>query len=150
MVIMYLILMTTLFYKALILQGEIWCWSLLGLKGLRFFFYLPPHQWLPDHLEMDPTIPELQHGQLLPHPCWKKYTRKWIKCYNCHQKENIMMCKHALKLRDIIRSHMRTACKRRCKRESPFFHLPALQLTGAFSLWMASFATSERRSCSQG
>ena len=28
------ILMTTLFYKALILQGEIWCWSLLGLKGL--------------------------------------------------------------------------------------------------------------------
>ena len=28
--------MTTLyFYKALILQGEIWCWSLLGLKGLK-------------------------------------------------------------------------------------------------------------------
>ena len=33
-VIMSIILMTTLFYKALILQGEIWCWSLLGLKGL--------------------------------------------------------------------------------------------------------------------
>ena len=33
--IMSLILMTTLFYKALILQGEIWCWSLLGLKGLK-------------------------------------------------------------------------------------------------------------------
>ena len=32
--IMSMILMTTLFYKALILQGEIWCWSLLGLKGL--------------------------------------------------------------------------------------------------------------------
>ena len=31
-VIMSVILMTTLFYKALILQGEIWCWSLLGLK----------------------------------------------------------------------------------------------------------------------
>ena len=31
---MSLILMTTLFYKAVILQGEIWCWSLLGLKGL--------------------------------------------------------------------------------------------------------------------
>ena len=30
---MSVILMTTLFYKALILQGEIWCWSLLGLKG---------------------------------------------------------------------------------------------------------------------
>ena len=28
------ILMTILFYKALILQGEIWCWSLLGLKGI--------------------------------------------------------------------------------------------------------------------
>ena len=34
-VIMFLILMTTLFYKALILQGDIWCWSLLGLKELR-------------------------------------------------------------------------------------------------------------------
>ena len=31
---MSVILMTTLSYKALILQGEIWCWSLLGLKGL--------------------------------------------------------------------------------------------------------------------
>ena len=33
-VIMSISLITTLFYKALILQGEIWCWSLLGLKGL--------------------------------------------------------------------------------------------------------------------
>ena len=32
---MSVILMTTLFYKALILQGEIWCWSVLGIKGLR-------------------------------------------------------------------------------------------------------------------
>ena len=32
---MSLILMTTVFYKALILQGEIWCWSLLRLKGLN-------------------------------------------------------------------------------------------------------------------
>ena len=31
---MSVILMTTVLYKALILQGEIWCWSLLGLKGL--------------------------------------------------------------------------------------------------------------------
>ena len=29
------ILMTTLFYKASLLQGEIWCWSLLGFKGLN-------------------------------------------------------------------------------------------------------------------
>ena len=29
--------MTTVFYKAVILQGEIWHWSLLGLKGLIFF-----------------------------------------------------------------------------------------------------------------
>ena len=29
--------MATLFYKALILQGEIWCWSLLELKGLNSF-----------------------------------------------------------------------------------------------------------------
>ena len=32
---MSVILMTTLFYKALILQGEIWHWSLLGFKGLN-------------------------------------------------------------------------------------------------------------------
>ena len=36
-VTMFVILMTALFYKALILQGEIWRWSLLGLKGLRPF-----------------------------------------------------------------------------------------------------------------
>ena len=34
-VIMSSILMTTVFYKAVILQGEIWHWSLLGLKGLN-------------------------------------------------------------------------------------------------------------------
>ena len=33
-VIMSVILMTTLFYKALTLHGEIWCWTLLGLKRL--------------------------------------------------------------------------------------------------------------------
>ena len=32
---MSVFLVTTLFYKALILQGEIWCWSLLKLKGLN-------------------------------------------------------------------------------------------------------------------
>ena len=32
---MSVILMTILFYKALILHGEIWRWSLLGLKGLK-------------------------------------------------------------------------------------------------------------------
>ena len=37
---MPVILMTTLFYKALILQGEIWCWSLFGLKGLSKRFPL--------------------------------------------------------------------------------------------------------------
>ena len=36
---MSVILMTTLFCKALILQGEIWCWSLLGLKGLTDLTY---------------------------------------------------------------------------------------------------------------
>ena len=34
-VIMSVIHITILFYKALILQGEIWFWSLLGLKGLN-------------------------------------------------------------------------------------------------------------------
>ena len=37
---MSIILMTTLFYKALILQGEIWCWSLLGLKELSVILTL--------------------------------------------------------------------------------------------------------------
>ena len=32
---MSVILMTNLFYKALILQGEIWCWSLLGIKRFK-------------------------------------------------------------------------------------------------------------------
>ena len=36
---MSLILMTTLFYKAVILQGEIWRWSLLGLKCLKAAVY---------------------------------------------------------------------------------------------------------------
>ena len=30
---MSVVLMITLFYKALIVQGEIWCWSVLALKG---------------------------------------------------------------------------------------------------------------------
>jgi len=34
---MSVILTTTLFYKALVLQGEIWCWSLLALKGLSMW-----------------------------------------------------------------------------------------------------------------
>ena len=38
-VIMSAILMTTMFYKALILQREIWCCrALLGLKGLNLWF----------------------------------------------------------------------------------------------------------------
>ena len=40
-VIMSVILMTTLFYKTLILQGEFWCWSLLGLKGLTSTLTMP-------------------------------------------------------------------------------------------------------------
>ena len=36
---MSVILMTTLLYKALILQGEIWSWSLLGLKGLILIYF---------------------------------------------------------------------------------------------------------------
>ena len=39
-VLMSIILMTTLFYKALILQGEIWCWSLLGINGLTLIHWI--------------------------------------------------------------------------------------------------------------
>ena len=45
---MSVILMTTLFYKALILQGEIWRWSLLGLKGLKTEDWDLVHQALPN------------------------------------------------------------------------------------------------------
>ena len=37
---MSVILMTTLFYKALILQAEIWCWSILRLKGLIAHYWI--------------------------------------------------------------------------------------------------------------
>ena len=37
-VIVSVVLMTALYNKALILQREIWCWSPLGLKGLKFLF----------------------------------------------------------------------------------------------------------------
>ena len=36
--IMSVFLMTTLFYKALTLQREIWCWSLLGFNELKTFY----------------------------------------------------------------------------------------------------------------
>ena len=48
-VIMSVILMTTLFYKALMLQGEIWFWSLLGFKGLiSHYFYANFFFWNPE------------------------------------------------------------------------------------------------------
>ena len=40
---MSLILMTILFYKVVILHGEIWRWSLLGLKGLKV--------WVEKHIQ---------------------------------------------------------------------------------------------------
>ena len=49
---MSVILVSTVFYKALILQGEIWCWSLLGLKGLR-----PQVMVWPKGSNLQPPIP---------------------------------------------------------------------------------------------
>ena len=58
--VMSVILMTTLFYKALILQGEIWCWSLSGFKGLKA---LGPHgtalMFDLELLKIDPFAPEI-------------------------------------------------------------------------------------------
>ena len=42
---------TTVFYKAVILQGEIWYWSLLGLKGLK-----------AEDTNCDPAWKSLQQG----------------------------------------------------------------------------------------
>ena len=44
-VIMSLILVITLFYNTLVLQGEIWCWSLLGLKGLLISAWYSSNYW---------------------------------------------------------------------------------------------------------
>lgn len=38
------IVMTTVVYKALILHGEIWCRSLVGLKGLTCYFFV--ERWM--------------------------------------------------------------------------------------------------------
>ena len=60
------ILITTLFYKTLILQGEIWCWSLLGLKGLNTSISLQMHKFLfvPGHQQhcrcYSRRVPQLQ------------------------------------------------------------------------------------------
>ena len=54
-----IILMTTLFYKALILQGEIWCWSLLGLKGLRRIIKImsPKDVWIGSKCILSQVLP---------------------------------------------------------------------------------------------
>ena len=54
-VIMFLILMTTLFYKAMLLQGEIWRWSLLGLIAI----------WCTVNSHQDG---DLWNGHLVPAP----------------------------------------------------------------------------------
>ena len=41
-VIIFLILITNLFYRALISQAEFWYWSLLGLEGLKEICNLVP------------------------------------------------------------------------------------------------------------
>ena len=66
---MSIILVTTLFYKALILQGEIWCWSLLGLKGLR----LCSHSGLVHTIEcfhMTSRRPYWCPKTMKRRPCW--------------------------------------------------------------------------------
>ena len=71
-VIMSIILITTLFYKALILQGEIW---FLGLKGLIPYF---PH-YLPAAVHaLDPNLPQ------------NSRTWKWDKCTTVGEENRIM------------------------------------------------------------
>ena len=59
---MSLILMTTLFYKALLLQGEIWCWSILGFKRVKHLLHFVPRPsfdspFVPDQ-QTDPAFYE--------------------------------------------------------------------------------------------
>ena len=71
-VIISIILITTLFYKALILQGEIW---FLGLKGLIPYF---PH-YLPAAVHaLDPNLPQ------------NSRTWKWDKCTTVGEENRIM------------------------------------------------------------
>ena len=48
------ILMTTLFYVALVLQGEISRWSLLRLKGLSLFIVYNGHrtEWIENSIQL--------------------------------------------------------------------------------------------------
>ena len=72
-VIISLILMTTLIYKALILQGEIWCWSLLGLKGLTYF-----HRYRDRSLQMSTLQTEPPFVFFFTLSWRKKRGRAWI------------------------------------------------------------------------
>ena len=53
-VILFFILMTTLFYKALMLQGEIWCWPLLGLKGYKGYYC--PRELTPGYSKAESCV----------------------------------------------------------------------------------------------
>ena len=81
---MSIILMTTLFYKAWILQGAIWRWSLLGINGLMSktttlhlhhaifinFFAIPAKlhlsvwEWEQQLRKILQSLSELGHGPL--------------------------------------------------------------------------------------
>ena len=74
-VIISVILMTTLFFKALVLQGEIWCWSLLRLEGLIPYF---PHY-----------LPAAVHA-LVPNLPLNSRTWKWDKCTTVGEENRII------------------------------------------------------------
>ena len=70
-VIMSVILMTTLFYKALTLQGEIWCWSLWGLKGL-ITKALTTQRWASSRVSFPGYVGDRES-------CIAAPARKWIR-----------------------------------------------------------------------
>ena len=80
-VIMSVILMTSLFYKELILQGEIWCWSLLRLKGL-----IPSNEGL--HIQKCVVVKFLGvNDNVLSLPWWPFY--KLFTCVLCFLSQQI-------------------------------------------------------------
>ena len=86
---MSVILMTTLFYKALILQGENWYWSLLGLKGLNWDTQCLRH--------FNPQYPQTNSPDWSSHISFENYWREFDK-----GSKYLPFCEHFIDRHNVI------------------------------------------------
>ena len=77
--------MTTLFYKALILQGEIWCWSHLGLRGLRERMKSCLTQGSSGRGRIDPFYPGTTFLHIMGLKKLKQIHEEWDCVTSCNQ-----------------------------------------------------------------